>query len=355
MTDTTGSPSRVRIGFVGAGNATRNIHLRALQNVADLEVVAIADPDPEALGLALQQCQTARGVKDYQAMLASAEVDAIAICVPVRDHAEIALAAMDAGKHLFIEKPLAMTIQECDQMIARGVNLPLTIQVGFNTRWHRLVRRARKLIEQGEIGKLDVLRSILVSMHREMSGWRKKRATGGGAILEMGVHHFDLWRFLTGLEVEEVSAQIRTGSWEDESATVSARLTNGVLATLTLAVKTSQNNALEIYGDKGSLNLAFYRYDGLETYRPDDIPGSMADRKTRFVQGLAQLPHGIATMRRGGEWQLSYVEQWRHFVDRIQQGLPAEVGLQEGRQSLAIALAAWEASANGTTVKVPTT
>ena len=162
-------------------------------------------------------------------MLEDRTIEAIAICVPAQFHVEIALAALDAGKHVFIEKPLALTLEDCDRLISRATGLPLQVMQGFNTRWHRLIREARTLFHQGLLGPLEIVRSVLTSCHTDVPEWRKRRALGGGVFFEMGVHHFDLWRYILSEEVEEISAHSRSGAGEDESATITARLESGAL------------------------------------------------------------------------------------------------------------------------------
>jgi len=340
------------MGIVGAGRVTSTLHLPALQHVSGVQVAALADQDQQVLSNALKQFGIVRGVADYRALLDDSSIEAIAICVPAQFHIEIALAALDARKHVFVEKPLALTLDECDRLIEKAGGLPLQVMVGFNTRWHRLARQAKMLCHQGAFGPLELVRSVLVSYHRDLPEWRKRRVSGGGVLLEMAMHHFDLWRYILGREVEEISASTRSGSWEDESASVTARLSGGVLASATFAECTSQNNAMEIYGRTGSMSLSFYRCDGLETSTTSDIPGNVRARLRGVGHFLRELPRAISTLQRGGEWRQPYVEEWRHFVMSVRTGKPVECGLQDGRHALAIALAAMESAATGKVVRL---
>lgn len=342
----------LRIGMVGGGRAARTLHLPALQAVPGTQVIALADPNQEALHHVSKQFKVQRCVADYRTLLEDPTIEAIAICVPAELHVEIALAALDAGKHVFIEKPLALTLEECDRLIERAAGLPLKIMLGFNTRWHRLARQARTLFHQGLVGPLEVVRSVLTSCHNDLPEWRKRRVSGGGVLLEMAMHHFDLWRFILGQEIEEISAHSRSGIWEDESATITARLSCGALASATFAERTSQNNSIEIYGRTGSMSVSFYRFDGLETSTTSDIPGNIPARIRGVGQFMKELPRGIRTSRQGGEWRQSYVEEWRHFVASVQTGRPVECGLEDGRRALAIALAAMESAATGKTIVI---
>lgn len=342
----------VRIGFIGCGRATDQLHLPALKSLQGLEVVGLADPDPDALRRASRHVRAEHLVADYQDLLKLDSVDAVAVCMPAQRHVEIALAALEAGKHLFIEKPLALTLEDCDRLIARASGTTRTVMMGFNARWHRLTGQARAVIQRGRLGPLDLIRSVLTSFHDRVPAWRRARATGGGALLEMAVHHFDLWRYLAQAEVEEVSAYVRSGQWEDESATVIARMSNGVLATAACAERTSQNNGLEIFGRAGSLALSFYRFDGLEYASTTSIPGDVRSRVDATTRLVRELPQAISGLRHGGEWALSYREEWRHFLACLQNGRPPACTLEDGRRALAVALAAMESASTGRSVTV---
>lgn len=342
----------VKIGIVGCGRVTTSIHLPALRFVPAARVVALSDSDPEALDQAGSRFRIQRCVADYRDLLDDQTIDALAICVPAPFHVEIALAALAAGKHLFMEKPLALTLEDCDRLIERAAGLQLQVMLGFNTRWHRLAREARVLIRQDVLGPLEAVHGALTSYHEDIPEWRKKRASGGGVLLEMAVHQFDLWRYLLDEEVEEIHAYSRSGVWEDEAATVTARLRGGALASVTLAECTTANNRIEICGRLGSLSLSFYRFDGLGISATSEIPGSIRSRITGLNKFATELPKAIAGLRRGGDWFQSYVEEWRHFADRIQTGLPVECGLEDGRRALACALAAMESAASGKSVSV---
>lgn len=345
-------PPGLRIGIVGAGRVTRTLHLPALQAVPGAQVVALADPDREALSRVSNQFGITRGVADYRDLLEDPSIEAVAVCVPAQFHVEVALAALHAGRHVFVEKPLALTLGECDGLIEAAAGIPLQVMLGFNTRWHRLVRQAKSLFHQGTLGPLEVVRSVLTSCHRDPPEWRKRRVSGGGVLLEMAMHHFDLWRYMFGQEVEEISAHTRSGTWEDESATVTARLSCGALVSAAFAECTSQNNQIEIYGRAGSMRVSFYRFDGLEFSTTSDIPGNMPARIKGLMQFAKQLPQAISTLRQGGDWYQSYVEEWRHFVTSIRTGRRTECGLEDGRRALAIALAAMESAATGKTISM---
>lgn len=342
----------VRIGFVGCGRVTNELHLPALKQLRGAEIVGLADTDPDALRRASRHVHPSHLVADYQDLLKIDCLDAVAICVPPQRQVEVALAALDAGKHLLIEKPLALTLEDCDRLIRRASLTNRTVMVGFNTRWHRLTRYARAMIRQGGLGPLDLIRGVRTNSYHPVPEWRKTRKHGGGVLLDLAIHHFDLWHYLVEAEVEEVTAYTRSELREDESAVVMARMSNGTLATIACAERTNQNNNLEICGRAGSLTLSFYRFDGLEYASETDIPGNIRSRVDAAKRLVRELPQAILRLPHGGEWLQSYREEWRHFLGSLRQSSPVGCSLEDGRRALAVAMAAMESASTGRSVKV---
>ena len=256
----------VKLGVIGCGQVTEHKHLVVLQHLPDVEVVAAADTDPARLTLVADRFRITHRYTDYKALLDDPAVEAVAVCVPARAHAEVAMSAIEAKKHLLIEKPLALCLDDCDLLIERAKHASVKIMVGFHMRWHRLVRSAREMIREGKLGVLESLRTVWNSPIRydgSLPSWRYQRASGGGALVEIAVHHFDLWRFLLGSEVTEVFAMSRFEKQVDETATVSARMSDSVLVTSFFSERTGHDSEVEIYGRAGRLRVSCLRFDGL--------------------------------------------------------------------------------------------
>src|ERR1700681_118197 len=128
------SSTRLRVGFVGCGRATANLHLPGFRHLTDWQVIAAADSDEGRLNVAANRFGIPRRYQDYQPLLADSDVDVVAVCVPPRLHAEVSRAALAAGKHVFIEKPLAVSLRECDQLLEQAARSPRKAMVGFNLR-----------------------------------------------------------------------------------------------------------------------------------------------------------------------------------------------------------------------------
>ena len=342
------------LGIVGCGWVTANRHLPALARVPELEVVALADADAKAVD-ALGARFGLRGHYDGVAqLLDDPRVDAVAVCVPPAAHVEVALAALEAGKPVFVEKPLALTLEDADRLVTRAAGTGLAAMVGFNLRFHRLVRRLRELVSRGELGSIHAVGTTYtddVLLRPDHPPWRDTREQGGGTLLEKAIHHIDLWRFLLGDEVEQVQAQTSSGAAE-VVASVSARMRSGALASTLAVDATSISNQVAVYGAKGRAMLDLHRFDGLEHASPSEPSGALRTRAKAVLGTARALPAGVGAARRGGEALLAYEAEWRHFAGAIAGETAVESTLEDGLRALEIALAAHESAATGERVSV---
>jgi myo-inositol 2-dehydrogenase/D-chiro-inositol 1-dehydrogenase len=333
----------LRLGLIGCGRVVETRHLPALRSLAQAEVVALADVNPNRLRLVAERFHVASRYDDHRALLDNPAIDAVAVCVPPQFHVEVALAALEAGKHLFVEKPLALSLDESDRLIERAARSDRKIAVGFNLRWHRLARRARTLIRRGDLGPVELVRSVWTSgmrAHQTLPTWRQRRQSGGGVLVEVAVHQIDLWRFLLETEVEEVFATSRSGLWDDETATLTARMSNGVLTTSAYSDGTSDSNEVDVYGQHGRLHLSCYRLDGLEISPTSRLPGDVGTRIRGTARLLTALLSNMSIVRQGGDYVASYRAQWQHFIDCVQHDKAVECTLDDGRRALQVVLAA---------------
>jgi predicted dehydrogenase len=336
------SDKKLNIGVIGCGRATETRHLPALARLPCAEVVGLADINSDLLHRIADGFGIEHRHQDYRRLLDDVTVDAVAVCVPAHSHVEVALAAMAAGKHVLIEKPLAITLADAERISARAAENPeLKVMMGLNMRWHRLIRKARAIIETGGVGKVESVRSILSSYHAKVPDWGARRCSGGGVLFELAVHHIDLWRYLLGCEVEEIYAESRSAHWDDEYAAVTARMTGGTRVSSVFSQRGSEVNEVEIYGEDGRLAVSLYEFDGLN-YAPRTLyPGDVRARLSKALHLFRELPRGMRTFRGGGDFFASYIAEWRHFLDAIQRDSAIMEGtLMDGRRSLEAVLAA---------------
>lgn len=345
----------VKVGVIGCGHAAMRGHLPALRLVSDAEVIAVADVDPDQLQRAANQFNVPRRYTGPSDLLEDPDVEAVAVCVPTRLHLQVASAVLDAGRHLFLEKPLALSLDECDRLIDRAERSLSLTMMGFNMRWHRLARKARDMVRRGKLGPVRIVRSVMAAHwhgNSPLLEWRKRRDWGGGVLVDRGIHDFDMWRFLLDAEVEEICALTRSEVVDDEVAAVVARMTNGVLVSSSLVERVSSTYTCEILGLRGRLRASFFRFDGMRFISAARRPGDPQVRLASVASTLKELPRAL--LRPGGmnDYDASFVSQWQHFIDCVRTGAGPECTLDDGRRALAVVLAAARSASLGRTVRI---
>ena len=330
-----GPPAALGVGIIGCGRATAELHLPALARVPGLRVAALCDTDAPRLEQVGARCPGAARHARARDLLADPSVAVVLVAVPAAHHHDAFVAAMEAGRHVYVEKPLSLELAQADRMAAVAAAARTRAIVGFNLRSHRLVRAARAQVQAGRLGRVVALRTILVGGVRERPAWQRRRAQGGGAFHELGAHHFDLWRFLLQSEVAEVRAQSLSDGADDAVVSVSGRLESGALAASVLALGGTATHEVEIVGERAALRFSLYRADSLEI-RP-------AGRVAQLGDWLRQLPAAASAARRGGDYLDSYRVHWQRFLEHLRGG-EAPATIEDGRRSLRIARAALDAA-----------
>jgi UDP-N-acetylglucosamine 3-dehydrogenase len=319
------------------------------------EVIALADRNEEKLNRAGDQYQVQERHVDYMGLLRNPEVEAVCICLPLRFHFEAAMASLDAGKHVLLEKPLAMNLGEADRLIGRANKTDRKIMLGLNKRWHPLVRGAREMIRNGMLGPVRLLSSVnsCGNLYKKVPDWRLQREAGGGSIIEIGTHFVDMWYFLIEDEIEEVSTfsgSIR--DIDDEPAGLMARTKNGVLLNFALSDILPVRNEIEILGETNGLRISLNRFDGYEFTPIGTNAGSIRNRMRNLAHFFQRLPRGIVDLGYGGHYRASFVYEWKHFIHCIQHDKPVSCTLEDGRRALRVILAAIRSSSLGRRVKI---
>lgn len=316
-------PVRVAVvGVAGMGTA----HLFAAASLEEYRLTGVCDVD----GAAVEGAAHDFGADAYTALddlLGAGVADAVVLAVPPFLHAPMTRQALDAGVHVYCEKPLAPTARECDELAAAATASDRVVQVGCQHRFQRSYAAARDLLAAGEVG--EVFRTALVATnwfrpqrYFDIRPWRGQWATvGGGVLLSQAIHQLDAFVWLVGLP-ERVSAEawrvLHTTEVEDE-ATAVLRFPNGARGTLVAStVDPVGTDRIEIHGDSGTLVLDGFglrvgRFDGpvakLCAECPDEFPKVTIDWEDRVVS-------------EGGdrEWFELVLDTHRDFIAGIQEG-----------------------------------
>ncbi|MGH2350501.1 MAG: Gfo/Idh/MocA family protein [Chloroflexota bacterium] len=184
----------IRIGFIGAGNAA-NAHLAALQRVEEAQVTAYADPVAER---AQERARQYGGLVVPDVAALWEHVDAVWVCSPPHLHAEHAVAAARAGRHVFVERPIAHSLEAADQIVAACRDAGVRLMVGHPLRFTPVLLRLRQLVTDGDLGTLVACwsRRFGEASPAEMPWWRRDWRRGGGVTIEWGILELDLLRWI---------------------------------------------------------------------------------------------------------------------------------------------------------------
>lgn len=261
----------VRIGVAGCGQIAQVRHLPEYAANGDCQIVSVYDKDVKCANEQANKYGCKAYWEDFEAFLASG-IDAVSVCVPNALHYAFAERCLRAGKHVLCEKPLAVTLEECEGLVRAAEETGKTLMVGQNQRYNAAHQLARELIRAGEIG--DIVGFALTFGHSGPEKWVGRQdpwffyrdKAQYGSIMDLGVHKIDLLRYLTGLEAEEVSALIATVDKKfsngapievDDNAIYLLRMTNGAIGTVKASwtFYAGEDNSTRIYGTKGCLRI----------------------------------------------------------------------------------------------------
>ncbi len=320
----------VNVGIIGAGRIGQ-VHAKSiLTGVPDAKIVALADPymKPEVAAWA-KSVGIENVCADYHEILNDPHIDAVLICAPTDQHAQLSLEAIAAGKHVFCEKPIDQSIAKIEEVKAALAASPkkLVYQVGFNRRYDHNYRAMRKAIEDGKIGEVQFVR---ISSRDPEPPPAKYVAVSGGIFMDMMIHDLDMVRYLSGQEIVELYAQgaclidPAIGEAGDvDTVTITLKLSNGALATIDGSRKAvyGYDQRGEVFGSKGCVMNANDSESNIVLSTVDGVTG--------------EKPLWFFLERYMG----SYQAEVREFIDCVKNGRDPWVGIEDGLLSIKLALA----------------
>ncbi|MCZ7542123.1 MAG: inositol 2-dehydrogenase [Anaerolineae bacterium] len=331
----------VGIGVVGLGRMGRIYAFHVARQVEGARLVAVADPLPEATQAVTDQIDGVRGFSDYHDLLASPEVQGVIVATPTSTHHDIVIAAAEAGKAIFCEKPTALTLAANDAMAAAVARAGVLYQVGFMRRFDKGFVAARRQIEAGVIGAPVVIRSISRDPYRTSLEFADP-ARSGGLIVDMCIHDFDVARWLMGDEVARVYAEAGVLVYPElaevgdvDNVMICVRFARGGLGNVEASrnARYGYDIQCEVLGSEGALRVGYLRETPVLTL-------------TR-----AGVTHDVVPyfMERFGP---AYTAQIEHFVACVREDAPPRVGPEDARAALQVSLAATRSQHEGRPVEV---
>ncbi|MGY4707914.1 inositol 2-dehydrogenase [Candidatus Bipolaricaulota sp. J31] len=249
----------IAVAVIGVGRIGK-MHARNLKYfVPEADVVAVADVVWEAAKSCARELNINRAEKDYHVLLEDPSIDAVVICTSTDTHAQIIKAAAKAKKHIFCEKPIALSLEEIDSVLEAVQEAGVKFQVGFQRRFDINFRTAKELIQKGEIGTPHVLK---ITSRDSVPPPPEYVKGSGGIFLDMTIHDFDMARYLLGEEVDEVFAtgsvliDPKIGELGDvDTAVVTLRFKSGALGIIDNSRQAvyGYDQRVEVLGSKGMI------------------------------------------------------------------------------------------------------
>jgi predicted dehydrogenase len=346
----------LRVVVVGVGQIAESIHLPVLSALSGVSIRGVVDPRPERRDLVRARWPGVEAFGSIDELAGAAAPDALVVCTPPDHHEGPALCAFELGAHLYLEKPIAVSSEDARRIVEASEGSSRVAMLGFNYRFHPGVTELARRLATGEIGERVAIRTVFSVTALDPDDWRRVRARGGGALQDLGGHHIDLMRFITGEDATDVTASISSRQSEGDTALVTVGLSDGSFAQSLFAFGGPESDRFEVFGEKGS--LALDRLKGEVEFHPPRFEYGRGAALRDAVRELAGTARRI--VRAPGE--RSYHLALSAFVHaaRARHGQDAGLGpgahqlptLEDGLRALECVEAAIESSATGSTVTV---
>ncbi len=251
----------INFGLIGCGRVAPR-HAQSIGALAPARLVAVADVIEKRARRFADEYR-AEPYTDYRRLLERRDVDVVCICTPSGMHAPMALDAMRAGKHVIVEKPMALNLEDADRMIATAQSVGVKLCVVLQNRYNPPMQDLRRVVDEGKLGRL-LLGNATVRWYRPQEyyedGWHGTWAMDGGALMNQSIHHIDALQWLMG-EVESVFAYTATLAHQMEAedvGVVAIRFASGALGTVEGSTVTYPENlegSVALFGERGSVKV----------------------------------------------------------------------------------------------------
>ena len=340
---------KVRWGVIGAGGIADRRTIPGMMLCDNAELVAVMEINMELAEKCRAKWNCKKAYDNEADLLADPEIDAVYIASPVFLHAKQAMAAADAGKHILIEKPLAMTADEGQKVVDHCKRKGVLIAAGLMMRFGSYVQQMKKAVAEGKIGRPVSGYAQFTCWYPDMPGnWRQsKKNGGGGAMMDMGVHCIDLFQYILGTRVREVAAFHDTLSFHyevEDTSTILMRMENGTQCVVQSNFNIPDDAAkwrVEVFGDQGRLigDTVIGQVDGgsLDAMflGPQGGYNAQQDKKDGLQEKIEV------------EFGNMYTREIHSFSDSILYGLPLEVPAEEAVYVQRVMEAAYQSNDTG--------
>lgn len=343
----------MKYALIGCGRIAVN-HIKAVVN-NNLDMVAVCDIVPENINILFEKTGYNKDTKrytDYKEMISdSPDLELIAIATESGVHAEIALYCIDHGINVIIEKPMAMSMKDAEEIIARSEEKGVKVSVCHQNRFNIAVQQMRNAVEAGRFGRISH-GSINVRWNRnrnyyDQAPWRGKWASDGGCLFNQCIHGIDLLRWMMRSEVEEVYGVTKQQfhdylECEDIGMAV-VKFKNGAVGTIEGTVNVYPQNleeTLYMFGENGTVKLGGKSINNIDVW--NFVDETEEDQKNKGLEEQTSNVYGNG-----------HTSLYADVIDAIQNDRKPYVDAVAGRNAVEMILAIYQSAATGTPVKLP--
>ena len=318
---------KLNVGIIGAGRIGQ-VHAKSITyHIPQAKIVAISDIYYEGAKRVAESLGIPNAYEDYHEILNNPEIDAVLICSSTDTHADIAVEAAEAGKHIFCEKPVDLTVTKIKKVIAAVEKAGVKLQIGFNRRYDHNFAEIKRLANDGKLGKLQTIKITSRDPEPPSIDYVK---VSGGIFLDMTVHDFDMARFIGG-EVEEVYANAAVtvdeaiGEAGDvDTALIALKFKNGAIGVIDNCRKAcyGYDQRLEVFGTDGQASAANDTPTNVSYINEN---GNMTDKPLYFFLE---------------RYMQSFTDEMTEFINAVQNDEQTKTTVNDGLEALRLGLAA---------------
>jgi predicted dehydrogenase len=337
---------KVKWGIIGAGGIADRRTMPGMELAENAEIYAVMEVNMEMASALKEKYNAAKAYDNEAELLADSGVEAVYIASPVVYHKKQALMAADAGKHILLEKPIALTVEEGREVIDYCKKKGVLLATGFMMRYHAYHQAMKKLVDEGKLGQIVSCRAQLTCWYPDIPGnWRQSKATsGGGALMDMGVHCLDLIQYITGYKAKRAAGMASTLTFDyevEDSGAMLVELENGAICQIESHFNipdAAARGRFEIYGTKGSMlaegTISQVEGGKLEVMISDDS----------LEYDAQQDRNEVEPMKVDVEFGNMYTKEIESFSKSILEGLPVEVPAEDAVQVQEVIQSAYRTS-----------
>lgn len=253
----------LRWGLIGAGDIARKRVAPALRDLSHGEFVSVSRSRAELAAAFAEEFGARKWFADWREQITDDEIDAVYLATPVNVHAEQTIAAAEAGKHVLCEKPMALTVKDCDEMIAACRTNNVKLGIAYYRRFYPVVGRAKEIIASGEIGRvsfaqINAFEYFDPAPDHPRRWFVEKEKSGGGPMIDFGCHRIEVLANLLGTvrRLESIVSNDVFGREVEDTASAIFQFEGGACASLTVTHATTHaQDTLDVYGTNGSIHI----------------------------------------------------------------------------------------------------